>query len=100
LFYQEGWKINNSAIGSSFESFLEEDIKEDVETNAVKSVIALQMQESLNREYLSKTELAARLETSRAAIDRLLDPYNESITLLTLKKAAAIMGKKIKLELV
>jgi predicted XRE-type DNA-binding protein len=93
--------MNNSAIGSSFESFLEEeDLKEDVETIAVKRVIALQMQESLNREHLTKTELAARLETSRAAIDRLLDPYNESITLLTLKKAAAIMGKKIKLELV
>jgi DNA-binding Xre family transcriptional regulator len=89
--------MNNSAIGSSFESFLEE---EDVETNAVKRVIALQMQESLNREHLTKTELAARLETSRAAIERLLDPYNASITLLTLKKAASIMGKIIKLELV
>jgi predicted XRE-type DNA-binding protein len=93
--------MNNSAIGSSFESFLaEEDIKEDVETIAVKRVIALQMQESLKREHLTKTELAARLETSRAAIDRLLDPNNDAIPLLTLKKAASMMGKKIKLELV
>ncbi|MDR3238430.1 MAG: hypothetical protein LBT84_07995 [Spirochaetia bacterium] len=65
--------MNNSAIGSSFESFLEEeDIKEDVETNAVKRIIAMQMQESLNREHLTKAELAARLETSRAAVMLLL----------------------------
>jgi predicted XRE-type DNA-binding protein len=93
--------MNNSAIGSTFENFLEEeDIKEEVETNAVKRIIALQMLENLRQENLTKTELATRLETSRAAIDRLLDPYNESVTLLTLKKAASIMGKKIKLELV
>jgi predicted XRE-type DNA-binding protein len=93
--------MNNSAIGSSFENFLEEEnIKEEVETNAVKRIIALQMQENLSQENLTKTELAVQLKTSRAAIDRLLDPYNESVTLLTLKKAASIMGKKIKLELV
>jgi predicted XRE-type DNA-binding protein len=93
--------MNNSAIGSSFENFLEEeDIKEEVETNAVKRIIALQMRENLRQKNLTKTELAAQLETSRAAIDRLLDPYNESVTLVTLKKAASIMGKKIKLELV
>jgi hypothetical protein len=93
--------MNNSAIGSAFESFLEEEnIKDDVESNAVKKIIALQMQENLKRENLTKTELANRLETSLAAVDRLLDPYNESVTLCTLKKAALIMGKKIKLELV
>jgi hypothetical protein len=93
--------MNNSAIGSTFESFLaEENIKDDVESNAVKKIIALQMQENLRRENLTKTELAHRLETSRAAVDRLLDPYNESVTLYTLKKAALIMGKKIKLELI
>jgi predicted XRE-type DNA-binding protein len=93
--------MNNSAIGSTFENFLEEeDIKEEVETNAVKRIIALQMQKNLKQENLTKTELATQLETSRAAVDRLLDPYNESVTLLTLKKAASIMGKKIKLELV
>jgi DNA-binding Xre family transcriptional regulator len=93
--------MNNSTIGSSFETFLEEeDIKDEVETNAVKRIIALQMQENLRQKNLTKTELAAQLETSRAAIDRLLDPYNEAVTLVTLKKAASIMGKKIKLELV
>jgi hypothetical protein len=73
--------MNNSAIGSTFESFLEEEnIKDDVESNAVKKIIALQMRETLRRENLTKTELAQRLETSRAAVDRLLDPYNESVT--------------------
>ena len=54
----------------------------------------------LKKERLSKTALAARLETSRAAVDRLLDPENESITLLSLKKAANVLGKKLRLELV
>jgi ATP-dependent protease HslVU (ClpYQ) ATPase subunit len=77
MFCQDVWKMNNSAIGSSFESFLEEeDIKKEVETNAVKRIIALQMRENLKQENITKTELAAHLETSRAAIDRLLDPYD------------------------
>jgi len=49
---------------------------------------------------MSKTELAARLHTSRAALDRLLDPNNDAVTLQTLKRAAAVLGKRIKLELV
>jgi DNA-binding Xre family transcriptional regulator len=58
------------------------------------------LQETLKKEKLTKKELAHRLETSRAAVDRLLDPYNDSVTLLTLKRAASIMGRKIKLELI
>jgi len=49
---------------------------------------------------LTKTALAAQLSTSRAAVNRLLDPENESITLLTLKKAATVLGKKLRLELI
>ncbi|MDR1932774.1 MAG: helix-turn-helix domain-containing protein [Spirochaetales bacterium] len=93
--------MKNNFVGSTFDDFLEEEeIKEEVANGAIKKTIALQMQETLKKEKLTKTELAQRLETSRAAVDRLLDPYNDSITLLTLKKAASIMGKKIKLELV
>jgi DNA-binding Xre family transcriptional regulator len=93
--------MNNVSIGSSFDDFLEEEkLKEEVENGAIKKLIAYQMQEKLREEHLTKTELAQRLETSRAAINRLLDPYNDSITLSTLKKAASILGKKIKLELV
>lgn len=93
--------MKNNAIGSTFDSFLEEEhISEEVETGAVKKLISFQLLEAIKRENLTKTELAHRLETSRAAVDRLLDPDNESVTLLTLTKAAAVLGKKLKLELV
>ena len=93
--------MKNNSIGSSFDDFLnEEGISEEVEAGAIKKIIAYQLQEAIENEHLSKTALAARLETSRAAINRLLDPDNESITLLTLKKAANVLGKKLRLELV
>jgi hypothetical protein len=93
--------MTNNAIGSDFGSFLEEEgIREEVESGAVKKIIALQMQERLKNDHLTKSELAERLDTSRAAVDRLLDPYNESVTLFTLKKAAKVFGKQLKLELV
>jgi predicted XRE-type DNA-binding protein len=93
--------MKNNFVGSTFDDFLaEEEIKEEVANHAIKKIIAFQMQETIKKEKLTKAELAQRLETSRAAVDRLLDPYNDSITLLTLKKAASIMGKRIKLELV
>ena len=93
--------MKNKAIGSSFDDFLaEEGISEEVEAGAIKKIIAYQLQEAIEREHLSRTTLATRLETSRAAVNRLLDPDNESITLLTLKKAANVLGKKLRLELV
>lgn len=91
----------NKTIGSSFQDFLaEEGIAEEVETGAVKKLISFQLLETIQKENLTKTELAHRLDTSRAAVDRLLDPDNESVTLLTLIKAATVLGKKLKLELV
>ncbi len=93
--------MKNKAVGSSFNDFLaEEGIAEAVEAGAVKKIIAYQLQETIEKEHISKTALAARLETSRAALGRLLDPENESVTLLTLKKAASVLGKKLRLELV
>jgi antitoxin HicB len=93
--------MKNKALGSSFDDFLaEEGIADDVENGAVKKLIAYQLQEAIAAENISKTELAARLHTSRAALDRLLDPDNDSVTIRTLKRAAAVLGKKLKLELV
>jgi DNA-binding Xre family transcriptional regulator len=93
--------MNNQFIGSSFDDFLEEEaIGAEVEAGAVKKVIAYQLRETLEKEHLTKTELAQRLTTSRAAVDRLLDPDNESVTLLTLQKAASVLGKKLKLALI
>jgi len=91
----------NNAIGSSFDDFLaKEGISAEVEAGAIKKIIAYQLQEAITREQLTKTALAAQLYTSRAAVNRLLDPENESITLLTLKRAAHVLGKKLRLELV
>jgi antitoxin HicB len=93
--------MKNKAIGSSFDDLMtEEGLADEVESGAIKKIIAYQLQETIKKERLSKTALAARLETSRAAVDRLLDPENESITLLSLKKAANVLGKKLRLELV
>jgi predicted XRE-type DNA-binding protein len=93
--------MNNNSIGSSFDDFLaEEGIAEEVEAGAIKKIIAYQLQEAIEKEHFTKTALANRLDTSRAAVNRLLDPENESITLLTLKKAASVLGKKLRLELV
>jgi hypothetical protein len=66
----------------------------------VKRLFAYQLQETLAVEHISKTELAARLHTSRAALDRLLDPDNDSATIQSLKRVAAVLGKKLRLELV
>ena len=93
--------MNNNSIGSSFNDFLvKEGIYEEVEAGAIKKIIAYQLQEAIIKERLTKTALAAQLSTSRAAVNRLLDPENESITLFTLKKAANVLGKKLRFELV
>ena len=93
--------MKNKFIGSSFDDFLtEEGIAEEVEAGAIKKIIAYQLLDAIEKDKFTKTELASRLETSRSAVDRLLDPLNESITLLTLKKAAAVLGKKLRFELV
>jgi antitoxin HicB len=93
--------MKSKSIGSSFDEFLaEEGITEEVENLAVKKLIAFQLQETIQAQHLTKSELAHRLDTSRAAIDRLLDPENNSVTLSTLTKAASVLGKRLKLELV
>ena len=93
--------MKNKAIGSSFDDFLaKEGIAEEVETGAIKKIIAYQLQEAIKNDRLTKTALATQLYTSRAAVNRLLDPENESVTLLTLKRAANVLGKKLRLELI
>ena len=88
-------------IGSSFDSWLrEEGIYEDVSAAAIKRVIARQVEAAMEQNGLTKTEMARRMHTSRAALDRLLDPENVAITLATLQKAATVVGREIRLELV
>lgn len=93
--------MKNNHIGSSFDDFLEEEgIAEEVEAGAIKKLISFKLIETIKEEKITKTELAHRLNTSRAAVDRLLDPDNASVTLLTLIKTATALGKRLKLELV
>jgi len=87
--------------GSDFREFLkEEGILEEVEERALKQAIALQVAGLLKQKALTKSEMAVRMKTSRAAVDRLLDSSNPSITLTTLGKAARALGRKVKIELV
>ncbi|MDR0731946.1 MAG: helix-turn-helix domain-containing protein [Treponema sp.] len=86
--------MNNQFIGSSFDDFLEEKrLGQKWKPEQLKRSLRTQLRETLEKEHLTKTELAQRLATSRAAVDRLLDPGNESVTLLTLQKAASVLGK-------
>lgn len=88
-------------IGSSFDSWLrEEGIYEEVSSSAIKRVLARQVEAAMREQDLTKAEMARRMHTSRAALDRLLDPNNGSVTLATLQKAAAVIGREIRLELV
>jgi antitoxin HicB len=87
-------------IGSNFDAFLEEEgLLEEVTVIAVKRYIAHQLQEKMAAESLTKAELARRMETSRSALDRLLDPENSSVTLQTLQSAAQALGGRLKVEL-
>jgi antitoxin HicB len=90
-----------SRRGGDFSEFLaKEGLLAEVEVLALKRVVALQIQEALEQEKLSKTELAHRMKTSRAALDRILDPANPSLTVASLGKAAAALGRKVELRLV
>lgn len=93
-------KKNGSSIGSDFDQFLEDEgILHEVEIVAAKRVIAWQIAEIMEKERISKTDMATRMGTSRAVLDRLLDPENTGVTLKTLGKAAAVLGRKIHINL-
>src|SRR5713226_8011071 len=82
-------KKKTGGIGSSFDDFLKaEGIYEGVTARAIKRVLTRQLRELMRREEISKTELATRRKTSRAQLDRLLDPERESVTLVTLAREA------------
>lgn len=94
-------KINKNHIGSSFDEFLEqENVLAEVNAVAIKRVLAYKLQEAMDKKGLTKSEMAKRMHTSRAALDRFLDPENISITLATMEKAAIAMGKKLEIKLV
>jgi predicted XRE-type DNA-binding protein len=88
----------NQHIGSTLDDFLaEEDLL--AEAVAIKRVVAFQLRQRMTEQQLTKAELARRMGTSRSALDRLLDPDNASVTLLTLERAAKALGQRIRIEL-
>jgi antitoxin HicB len=91
----------NPHIGSSFESWLDEKgIRGEVTAAAIKAVIAHQLADAMKEKRISKNAMAAMMHTSRAQLDRLLDPDNGSVTLETLQRAAKAVGRELRLELV
>ena len=93
-------KKKSGRVGSSFDDFLKEQgTYEAVTASAIKRVIARQLNSLMSDEGLTKSELAKRMHTSRAQLDRLLDPDNESVTLGTLARAAKAVGRQLKFEL-
>ena len=87
-------------IGSKFDDFLkQEGLLAEAEAVAVKRVIAFQLEKLMKAQKLTKAQLAKRMGTSRSALERLLDPDNPSVTLLTLERAARALGRRIRIEL-
>jgi antitoxin HicB len=91
----------NKYHGSNFDDFLkEEGIHGEVCAAAAKRVLAAQMAEALHSQHKTVAELALEMKTSRAAVHRILDEKNVSLSLKTLSRAAAALGKRIRLDLV
>jgi predicted XRE-type DNA-binding protein len=90
----------NQHIGSDFDDFLQEEgLLAEAEATAVKRVIAYQIEKEMTERQISKSALARVMRTSRSSLDRLLDPENASVTLLTLESVAMALGKRLKVQL-
>jgi antitoxin HicB len=91
---------DNPHIGSTFDNWLkEEGLEGDANNHAIKRVLAWQIEEAMKAQGISKVEMARRMGTSRAHLDRLLDPDNDKVQLDTVQRAAAAVGRKLRLEL-
>jgi antitoxin HicB len=94
-------KRKNQHLGSTFESWLDDvDLREEVTAAAIKAVIARQLAKEMKKKKLTKKRMAELMNTSRAQLDRLLDPDNGGATVESLQRAARIVGRELKLELV
>jgi len=93
-------KIGHIDRSETFDEFLAKDgILAETEDAAIKEIIADQVKVAMDKQKLSKTEMAARMKTSRRQLDRLLDPDNPSVTLATLRRAAIAVGRSLRVEL-
>lgn len=92
--------MDKKHLGSTLEDFLAEEGRlEEATQTAIKRVIAWQIEQAMKTANITKVEMARRMKTSRSQLDRLLDPDNDKIQLDTLQRAAAIVGKRFRLEL-
>jgi antitoxin HicB len=93
-------KKKHGKVDSSFDDFLaEQGILEECEEQAIKQILADQIKAAMEKDRLTKAAMAVRMQTSRRALDRLLDPTNTSVTLHTLQRAALAVGRQLRLEL-
>ena len=92
--------MSKKHMGSSIDSFLQEEgILEQAQAMAVREVVAWQLAEAMKKKKISKNKMATLLKTSRTQVDRLLNPKND-ITISSLQRAAAMVGRRISIELV
>jgi antitoxin HicB len=92
---------NNSHTGSNFDDFLrEENLYEECHAIAIKRVLARQLVEEMKRKKITKTEMAAKMQTSRAQLNRLLDPEKTGVSLDTIQRAASVIGRQLRIELI
>lgn len=92
--------MSKKHMGSSIDDFLKgEGIFEEAQTQAIKEVVAWQLAKAMKKRKISKNKMATLLKTSRTQVDRLLDPEDD-ITLSSLQRAAAIVGRRVSIELV
>ena len=88
-------------IGSSFEDFLkEEGVYEETTAVAVKRVLAWQLEQAMTKKRMSKNQMAKAMRTSRSQLDRILDPDNTRVQLDTVMKAAWVLGREVRIELI
>lgn len=93
-------KKKNPHTGSSFDDFLkEEGIYEEVKAETAKRLVAMRLAQAMKKRRMSKNKMAKAMRTSRASLDRLLDPDNPSVTLFTIIKAASVLGKNVQFSL-
>jgi hypothetical protein len=93
-------EIKEKHIGSSFDDFLkDEGIYKEVVLAATKKALAIKLQKLMREKHISKMVLANKMNTSRSALDRLLDPDNTSVTLQSIGKAASVLGKTVVVDL-
>ncbi|MES2664164.1 MAG: hypothetical protein V4629_12775 [Pseudomonadota bacterium] len=94
-------KNQNSHKGSSFDDFLkEEGIYEQCDTTALKRILAWKFEEAIKKENLTKKLMAEKMGTSRSQLDRLLDPNKTGVSLETMQRAASVMGRELRIDLI